>query len=482
MTSRYWLRSSVFNIVFYISTALACILFLPTLLMPRRASLAVIHGWTGFVGLIEKTMLGLRFEIRGLEHLPASGSYIVAAKHQSPYETFKLHTLFGDPAIILKQELLKIPLWGAYLKAADPIAIDRSDPDSAIDSIQSGAKRVKAQGRPIVIFPQGTRVWPHQSTSEKPYKIGVARIQEATNLPIIPMALNTGYFWPREGLYKRPGRVVFEFLPPVQPGLPREKLMETLQTRIEEKSNDLMQEAVLEEKKRKTTFVHLAFGAALLFFALYSAWWFWLAGQVKTQHTLFLKTDAQLEQFQGQAVDRMFENPRVSGYPLKMTLSVDKEDLRLPTAAITAYDFKAQSWPFPNFPVTVETGRLDVRDFRMAEALSFDSFTSRFRPAGKDLVIDYATVQKNDLLLNIAGTIHNVDSDMPEVDLILTARNYAPFVQEFVQAGMMDARSAGFVLAGLRGLEQEDGIISIPLTSQNGKLYLGPFLIGDLRF
>lgn len=215
---KYWLRSTLFNLAFYIVTLIACIICLPTLFMPRGVFMAVVHGWVWCVHVLERLIMNLHFEIRGLEHLPPDGTpYIVAAKHQSPYETFKLHTLFGDPAIILKQELLKIPLWGAYLKKSDVIAIDRTTPELAISSIQDGARRMKAQGRPIIIFPQGTRVRIDETVQHKPYKVGVARLQEATDLPILPMALNTGYFWPRSGWLRRPGRVVFEFLPPLHP-------------------------------------------------------------------------------------------------------------------------------------------------------------------------------------------------------------------------------------------------------------------------
>ena len=168
--------------------------------------MAVVHGFAFTTAILEKYILGLTYEVRGQEHLPEQGSYIIAAKHQSSYETFKLHTLFGDPAIVLKKELLRIPLWGMYLKKSDVIAIDRSSPKTAIKSIKDGAQHVKEQGRPIIIFPQGTRVSIDTTAQEKPYKIGIMRLQEATNLPIIPMAINTGYFQPKHKWCKKPGK------------------------------------------------------------------------------------------------------------------------------------------------------------------------------------------------------------------------------------------------------------------------------------
>ena len=205
MIQPYFIRSTIFNFCFYVLTGICCIILLPTLVLPRKYYMAVVYGFVYTTVFLEKYILGLTYEIRGKEHLPEKGSYIVAAKHQSAYETFKLHILFKDPAIVLKKELLKIPLWGKYLEKSDVIAIDRSTPKMAIKSIQEGAKHVKEQNRPIVIFPQGTRVSTETTTKEKPYKIGIIRIQEATNLPIIPMALNSGVFYPKHKWCKKTG-------------------------------------------------------------------------------------------------------------------------------------------------------------------------------------------------------------------------------------------------------------------------------------
>jgi 1-acyl-sn-glycerol-3-phosphate acyltransferase len=238
------LQSAIFMILFYVLTICLCVLYLPLLVLPRAAFLSCVRFYLAAVYFLEKHILNLTYEVRGQHHLPASGSYIVAAKHQSQYETFKLHALFGDPAIVLKKELTMIPLFGRYLTKTDVIAIDRSTPEIAIQSIQNGARRVMSQGRPIIIFPQGTRVSPETTSEQKPYKVGVARIQEATHLPIIPMAMNAGMFWPRAGWLKSSGCVTFEFLPPIPHGLERAKLLKTLETQIEEKSQELMRQAL----------------------------------------------------------------------------------------------------------------------------------------------------------------------------------------------------------------------------------------------
>ncbi len=244
MISR-WLRSTLFNLSFYLITSLMCIVFLPAFLLPRKAFLAVVTLYMHMVSALEKYIMGITYEIRGSEHLPDNGGYIIAAKHQSAYETLKLRFLFNDPAIVLKKELLRIPFWGLYLKKSGVIAIDRATPKTALRSTEEGALEMKKQGRPIVIFPQGTRVKPGTSTDEKPYKAGVVRIQSITGLPIIPMALNSGLFWPKGGWLKTSGKVIFEFLPPIAAEtMERAELMKNIETRIESASDKLMQESI----------------------------------------------------------------------------------------------------------------------------------------------------------------------------------------------------------------------------------------------
>jgi 1-acyl-sn-glycerol-3-phosphate acyltransferase len=237
------IRSIFFNIFFYGFTIIACIFLMPCLLLPRAGILAVSKFYTKMVGLIEKYILGLTYEIRGKEYLPTEGAFIVAAKHQSAYETLKLHDLFDDPTIVLKRELLNLPIFGTFLKKIDVIPIDRSSKEDAIHAIVRGAKRMRQQNRPIVIFPQGTRVNVNDSTDKKPYKGGIVKMYGNTDLPVIPMALNSGLFWGRNSFIKKPGKVIFEFLAPIEPGLPDKKVMQALKDRIEEKTHDLMREA-----------------------------------------------------------------------------------------------------------------------------------------------------------------------------------------------------------------------------------------------
>jgi 1-acyl-sn-glycerol-3-phosphate acyltransferase len=237
------IRSTLFTASFYIFTALACIFCLPGLFIPKKQAMWIVKLFVHGTHFLEKYVLGLDYEVRGMEHLPRSGSFIVAAKHESLYETTKLNIIFADPAIILKRELLRIPLWGGFLNKVEPIAIDRSRGKESLQQLIDGALRVKNQNRPIVIFPQGTRVYPWQTPSDRPYKPGVVRMAKATDIPIIPLALNTGMFWPRSGGLKHPGKIVFEFLPPLDATQDTVTMMKELETRLEAASHALAVEA-----------------------------------------------------------------------------------------------------------------------------------------------------------------------------------------------------------------------------------------------
>lgn len=238
-----FLRQILFNICFYGYTALYSILLTPFLVLPRPWFLHFLNVYFRGVHLIEKYVLGLDFEVRGLEHMPPY-PFLVAAKHYSAYETMKLHLLFKDPAIILKKELTYIPLWGWHALKGDMIAIDRSQGQSSREHIARESVRMMNLKRPIVIFVQGTRVGLNDTTHEKPYKRGILRMYDATHLPILPLAMNSGVYWGRNSFFKKPGKVVFEFLPVIPPHLPHEDVMRRLENGIEPASKKLIEEAL----------------------------------------------------------------------------------------------------------------------------------------------------------------------------------------------------------------------------------------------
>lgn len=236
-------RSFLFSIAFYTTMFLYCILLLPFLLMPQSIFVPVLRGYFRLNHQLEKLILGLDFEIIGKEHLPKSGSYIVAAKHQSTYETLKLFHLFDYPAVIMKKQLMLIPIWGWIARKAKSLGIDRTDRKTALISITEGAKQIKKDKRPIIIFPQGTRVSPADTPKTKRYKWGVVRMAKTAKLDIVPLALNSGPFWPRRKGYKRGGLVTFEFLPTISHKLPDETIMKELQSSIEKATNKLCKAA-----------------------------------------------------------------------------------------------------------------------------------------------------------------------------------------------------------------------------------------------
>jgi 1-acyl-sn-glycerol-3-phosphate acyltransferase len=237
-------RSVIFNLLFYVVlTPGICILMCPTLLMPRRYAFKVARSYHWISYYLEKYVMGLDYEIRGRENIPSdTESYLVAEKHYSAYETMKLYHFFYDPTIILKKELLSIPIFGWFLKKVDVIALDRGNREKALTSLIEGAQSMKAQNRPIVIFPQGTRVAIDATPKQKPYKGGIAKLYTTLNIPVLPIAHNSGLYWPRNSFWKKSGKVIFEVLPPIPTGLTGPELMAKLEEQIESASNRLVEE------------------------------------------------------------------------------------------------------------------------------------------------------------------------------------------------------------------------------------------------
>lgn len=230
------LRSLLFNLAFFGWTTLMCFALLWMLLLPRRGMVHVVEWYLGTVHFLERTIIGIDYEVRGRENLP-EGACLLAAKHQSAWETMKLHLVADDPAIVLKRELMWIPIWGWYARKAGMIAVDRGARGRAMASLLAGARRVAAEGRPIVIFPQGTRTAPG---TWRPYRAGIGVLYEELGLPIVPVAVNAGLYWPRRSFHKRPGTVVVEFLPPILPGLKRDAAMRLLVDRLETATDRLV--------------------------------------------------------------------------------------------------------------------------------------------------------------------------------------------------------------------------------------------------
>jgi len=241
------LRSLLFNIYFY-SITILCLLtygiasyFTTTIAMPGLRHWARATLW----GL--RNITNVTVEVRGAELIPKGGA-LVASKHQSTLETILIYGIFQNPAAILKEELTKLPFAGAMVKGAGHIPIDRKAGAKSRDKIISMARQRISENRQVVIFPEGTR---SEINSTPSYKRGIMHIYKKLDMPCLPIALNTGMFWPRRGFFIQPGNAILEFLPPIEAGLQGDVFMTELTTRIEGATARLVHEAAAEQTARR---------------------------------------------------------------------------------------------------------------------------------------------------------------------------------------------------------------------------------------
>jgi 1-acyl-sn-glycerol-3-phosphate acyltransferase len=235
-------RSIAFNVLFYLNLTVQLIAAIPILVMPRTAIIKVAVFWAHTNNWLLRHVCGINVEYRGLEKIPA-GPLLVASKHQSSWETFALLWLFSDPAFILKRELQWIPLFGWYAWKAAMIPVDRGRGAQALAEMTERARAELDRGRQIVIFPEGTRRAPR---AEPSYKFGIVHLYAETGKPCLPIALNSGLFWPRRSFIRRPGTIRVEILDPIPPGLPRDEFFKEMQERIETASDKLLAEGRIE--------------------------------------------------------------------------------------------------------------------------------------------------------------------------------------------------------------------------------------------
>jgi len=233
------IRSLLFAAAFYMTTALFLVLGSPLLLGPRRWAMLGLKTHARVSCWLLRWIVGTRIEVRGLERLPA-GACLVAAKHQSAWDTFGLVPLFDDPALVMKAELLNIPLYGWFSRKFGMIPIRRETGPSALRQMVRDARSRAEQGRQILIFPEGTRRAPG---ARPDYKTGLALLYQNMDLPCVPLALNSGLYWPRRKLVRYPGTIIVEILDPIESGLPKARFMALVQERIEAASQRLIEEA-----------------------------------------------------------------------------------------------------------------------------------------------------------------------------------------------------------------------------------------------
>ena len=234
------LRSLLFSVAFTATTVIMSLFIIPGLIMPYRFVLSYKQLWLRVVLWQIRVVIGIDFEERGKENLPV-GPVVFAAKHQSAWDTLGPSYVHPQMVFVLKRELTWVPIWGWYLIRMGMIPVDRAKGISALKNMAARARQAIARGRSVLVFPQGTRTPPG---TVRPYLPGVAAIYANLDVPVVPVALNSGLFWPRRKLVKWPGTITLEYLEPIAPGLDKRTFMATLQDRIEPATAKLEAEAL----------------------------------------------------------------------------------------------------------------------------------------------------------------------------------------------------------------------------------------------
>jgi 1-acyl-sn-glycerol-3-phosphate acyltransferase len=240
-----FLRSLVFNVLFYAVLVGLAIVALPTFLMPARALLTVAGWWAKASIFLMRVICNIKVEVRGAEKIP-QGPLVVVAKHQSFWETFALMPFFDRPIFILKRQLMLIPVFGQFLGKIEMIAINRSAGVKALLDMTRRARAAVRSGRQLVIFPEGTRRPPGAPPD---YKTGFAQIYSACGVPCLPVALNSGLFWPRRTFMRYPGTLVVEFLDPLPPGLPKDEFIARVRGVIEDATGRIVETGRKEQER-----------------------------------------------------------------------------------------------------------------------------------------------------------------------------------------------------------------------------------------
>ena len=223
-------RNIFFSIFFFLGIIVVSLIFLPALFMPKKIVLfggKLMGYWTGFC---LKFFLSTKISIKGGENIIRDRKFFIAASHQSMFETFYLQTIFNSPIFILKKELLFIPIFGWYLKKIGSISISRNKvTKDNLGFFENISRILSISDRPLIIFPQATRVLP---TERPPFKKGVSRIYEDLKISCQPVAINSGYVWPKKGNKTSNKEIIISILKPIDPGLDKEKFMQALEKSI----------------------------------------------------------------------------------------------------------------------------------------------------------------------------------------------------------------------------------------------------------
>jgi len=224
------IRNLLFSLFFFSGVILISIIFIPAFFLPQKIALVggrIMGYWASFC---LRVFLSTKIIIKGKENIINDGKFFIAASHQSMFETFFLQTIFNSPVFILKKELLIIPIFGWYLKKIGSISIKRNRiAKENLGFFDEIVKLVNTSNRPLIVFPQGTRLLPEDRSS---FKKGVSRIYEKLNIPCQPIAINSGYIWPKKGIKKINSNLTISILKPIEPGLEKKTFLQKLENDI----------------------------------------------------------------------------------------------------------------------------------------------------------------------------------------------------------------------------------------------------------
>ncbi|MFH5923479.1 lysophospholipid acyltransferase family protein [Roseomonas xinghualingensis] len=227
------IRSALFNLLFFGVTALTVLFGLPLLAFPPRVMHSYLRAWARTVLWLLRGLCGIRLRVTGIENLPVSGPALIAAQHQSAFDTIVWHALLPRPAYVMKEELMRIPGWGAMARHVHSIPVDREGGGAALKRLVRATRAAADAGYQVVIFPEGTRSAPGEV---QPWQPGFAAMASATSLPVVPVATDSGRFWGKRAFTKQPGTLTVAVLPPIPPGLPRPELMKRAEAAVAEAS------------------------------------------------------------------------------------------------------------------------------------------------------------------------------------------------------------------------------------------------------
>ncbi len=232
-------RTLLFNVLFYVTFAVMAVALAPTMLLPLRHIWFVPKLWARVSLWLHHTICGVGEDISGLENIP-EGGVLIASKHQSAWDTMMFHRFVSHSVYVTKQEVTRIPLYGAVARSIGSISIDRRGGAKALKGLIRDCRAAIEGGHQVIIFPEGTRTAPG---TRLPYQPGVAAIYKQLDVTVVPVALNSGLFWGRRSFYTRPGCIVVEFLPAIQPGLDRKVFLSQLEATVEDATAALIAEA-----------------------------------------------------------------------------------------------------------------------------------------------------------------------------------------------------------------------------------------------